>query len=110
MREQWSGPEAGVMLGTTRFFRDGALVDWEFARLEETDSATVLWPYPKGVRSARGFPLVRAGAEVVFENLAHDFPVRIVYRKLGPDHVAPRIEGRDGQGPGWELRRVPCPT
>lgn len=110
MREQWSEAVGGVMLGTTRFFRAGALVDWEFARLEQTDSAAVLWPYPRGERSEHGFPLVRAGEEAVFENLAHDFPVRIVYRRMGPDRVAPRIEGRDGDGAGWELRRVTCPS
>lgn len=110
MREQWSEPAGGVMLGTTRYVRDGHVVDFEFAALREVDETVTLWPYPGGERSAHGFPLVSADGEVVFENPAHDFPVRIVYRPDGVDRLAPRIEGADGEVREWELRRVPCPS
>lgn len=110
MREQWSEPAGGVMLGTTRYVRDGRVVDFEFAALREVDGTVTLWPYPGGERSAHGFPLVSADGDVVFENLAHDFPVRIVYRPDGVDRLAPRIEGADGEVREWELRRVPCPS
>lgn len=110
LREQWSEPAGGVMLGTTRYLRDGRVVDFEFAMLEETDGAVTLWPYPGGERSAHGFPLVAGDGEIVFENPEHDFPVRIIYRRVGPDDLAPRIEGRDGEARGWELRRVACPS
>lgn len=108
MREQWSDSDGGAMLGTTRYLREGVLVDWEFARILQSDSAIVLWPYPKGEQSPRGFSLVETGSDLVFENLEHDFPVRIIYRVVDSDHLAPRIEGPDGEGRGWELRRVPC--
>ena len=93
MREQWSEAEGGVMLGTTRFYRDGALVDFEFGMISTVEGALTLWPYPRGNRSEHGFPLVRTEPELVFENLEHDFPVRIIY----------------GNGPGWRLERVTCP-
>jgi len=109
MREQWSDADGGAMLGTTRYFRAGALVSFEFAQIVETDSAVVLWPYPGGERSPRGFPLVEADEELVFENLEHDFPVRIIYRVVDVDHLAPRIEGSDGDGRGWDLERARCP-
>lgn len=110
MREQWSEVEGNVMLGTTRFYRDGVLVDFEFASISVIDDAITLWPYPGGNRSPRGFPLVRSdGSEVVFENLEHDFPVRIIYARDGERAVAPRIEGRDGSSRGWALQRVTCP-
>ncbi len=108
MREQWSDAEGGVMLGTTRYFREGVLVSFEFGRIVATDTAIVLWPYPGGQQSPRGFPLVRGGTEVTFENLEHDFPVRIIYRVQDDDHLAPRIEGSDGDGRGWELVRTAC--
>ena len=109
MREQWTEADGGVMLGTTRFFRDGALADFEFAMIVEEDETAVLWPYPRGERSADGFPLVRVDEEYVFENLEHDFPVRIVYVRVGDDALAPRVEGPDGTGPSWSLKRVGCP-
>lgn len=109
MREQWSEAAGGVMLGTTRYLRDGMVVDWEFGRIVESEEGVTLWPYPKGTISEHGFPLVRADDEYVFENLEHDFPVRIVYVRSGENGLSPRIEGRDGTGPGWTLQRVPCP-
>ncbi len=110
VREQWSEGHGGVMLGTTRYFRDGALVDFEFAMISEDDGVATLWPYPRGERSQHGFPLVRVGEEAVFENLEHDFPVRIVYRPEGRDALTPRIEGSDGETRGWSLNRAPCPS
>jgi len=110
MREQWTEAEAGVMLGTTRYFRDGSLVDFEFAMIGLFDRHVALWPYPSGERSPRSFPLVRTeNEELVFENLEHDFPVRIIYAREGADAIAPRIEGRDGETREWSLKRVPCP-
>lgn len=110
MREQWTEAEGGVMLGTTRYFRDGVLADFEFAMLVEEDGRAVLWPYPRGKRSEHGFPLERVeGSEYVFENLAHDFPVRIIYVRDGTERLTPRIEGSDGEGPGWALQRTECP-
>jgi len=109
MREQWTEAAGGVMLGTTRYLRGGTVVDWEFARVVEDSDGVTLWPYPKGMISEHGFPLVQAGAEYVFENLEHDFPVRIIYVRVGDDALTPRIEGRDGTGPAWALERVDCP-
>ena len=107
--EQWTSAEGGLMLYTTRFVRDEAVVDWEFGRLEEAEEGLVLWPYPRGTISEHAFPLVSTDGEYVFENLEHDFPVRIVYARVGEDGLRPRIEGRDGNGMGWELSRVDCP-
>lgn len=108
--EQWTSAEGGMMLYTTRFVREGEVVDWEFGRLEETDEVVTLWPYPRGTISEHGFPLVSTDGEYVFENLEHDFPVRIVYTRVGEEGLEPRIEGRDGGGTGWELAKVDCPT
>ncbi len=110
MREQWSEPEGGVMLGTTRFFQDGVLADFEFGMFMEDEDGVTLWPYPRGERSKDGFPLVNStDTELVFENLDHDFPVRIIYARDGEDGLALRIEGRDGEQRGWTLRRTACP-
>jgi hypothetical protein len=109
MREQWTEAEGGVMLWTTRFFREGRLADFEFGMVVEEDGVPVLWPYPRGERSEHGFPLVSTEGAYVFENLEHDFPVRIVYVRDGADGLTPRIEGRDGEGTGWMLERVACP-
>lgn len=109
VREQWSEAEGGVMLGTTRYFRDGRLADFEFAMIVEGEEGVTLWPYPGGERSEHGFSLVSSDEGSVFENLLHDFPVRIVYARGGAGELLPRIEGRDGEGRGWRLEPVACP-
>jgi hypothetical protein len=110
LSEQWSEARGGIMLGTTRFLRDEAVVDWEFGRIEEDGEGVTLWPYPRGSISEQGFPLVRTGEEIVFENLGHDFPVRIVYAPQGPDSLRVRIEGADGRGQEWSVEREACPS
>jgi hypothetical protein len=50
--------------------------------------------------------------EVVFENLAHDFPQRIIYRLQDDGNLAARIEGNEkGQlrGVDFAMRRATCP-
>ena len=108
LREQWTEPLGGAMLGTTRFLRDGVVVDWEFGRIFEDGEGVTLWPYPRGVASEHGFGLVRAGEELVFENLLHDYPVRIIYAAERPNGLRVRIEGADGDGQRWSLVRTPC--
>jgi hypothetical protein len=109
VREQWTEAEGGMMMWTTRFLRDGQIADFEFGMLLADSAGTTLWPYPRGERSEHGFPLVRSEDEYVFENLEHDFPVRIVYVRDGENGLNPRIEGRDGEARGWSLTRVRCP-
>jgi len=112
MREQWSEPEGGLMLGSTLYLEAGSVTTFEFGLFSEDDSGVTLWPYPGGEKSEHGFPLARVsddGQEFVFENLEHDFPVRIVYARVGVNEMAPRIEGRDGNARGWSLRRTFCP-
>jgi hypothetical protein len=110
LREHWSEAVGGAMLGTTRFLRNGSVVDWEFGRIAEDAEGVTLWPHPRGVASEHGFRLVRAGAEAVFENLEHDFPVRIIYARESANALHVRIEGADGQGQGWWVERVECPA
>ena len=109
LREHWTEAQGGVMLGSTRFFRDGAVVDWEFGRIHAEGDGVVLWPYPRGSMSEHGFRLVRASPALVFENLEHDFPVRIIYTPTGTDALAVRAEGADGRGQQWSATRTQCP-
>jgi hypothetical protein len=53
-----------VLLGNTRHLRDSVVVDWEFGRIVESETGVTLWPYPRGVASPCGFPLVRAASEL----------------------------------------------
>jgi hypothetical protein len=104
--EQWLAPAGGTMLGVGRIVRQGKATEWEFMRIaSEADGRLVFHAQPSG-KAPDSFPAITlTDTEVVFENLQHGFPQRVVYGNDGPDRLNARIEGqRNGQ-----LRVVPYP-
>jgi len=104
--ERWSRPRGGVMLGTGRSGRDERLNDWEFLRIEaDATGVPSYWGSPRGAPPV-AFRLVSVSrTEAVFENLKHDYPARIVYRREGQALVA-TISAADGSNPtSWRYRR-----
>ena len=92
--EHWTPLAGGTMLGLSRTVDGGATVMYEFMRIARDDSGRLsFFAQPRGVAPA-GFPAIRTTpAEVVFENPAHDFPQRIVYRFEAPATLRAQIEG-----------------
>ena len=75
--EQWMGPRGGAMMGMSRTAASGLLYE----------------AHPSGQKSAT-FPVKeQTDASIVFEDLAHDFPQRIGYRRDGADAITAWIEG-----------------
>ena len=96
VEERWMGPGGGVMLGMGRTLKDGKLREYEYTRIVEADGSLAYVAEPSGQEKAT-FPLkTLTPAEAVFENPTHDFPQRVIYRRLGPDAVTGRIEGEIG--------------
>lgn len=91
-QEFWLPPAGGAMLGIGRTIRAGRMAEHEFLAIREVDGRLAYVARPSG-QPQTVFPLVRQTAmELVFENPAHDFPRRIIYRRT-PDGIAARIEG-----------------
>lgn len=109
--ERWSAPEGGLMLGTTRFLRDGKVTGWEFGHLASGPDGIVYTPYPGGNRSEHAFRRTEGEpGRVVFEAPEHDYPKRIRY-ELGRDEVLRvAIDGgaSDPSPRAWTLRRATC--
>ena len=106
MEELWTEPAGGVMLGLHRDVTAGRPAFFEYLRIEQQKSSVVYIASPRG-GAATEFALISAGAaEVVFENLEHDFPQRIIYRREG-DLLIVRIEGEvsgETNARQWEWR------
>jgi hypothetical protein len=112
--EQWTALAGGTMFGIGRTIKQGKTVDHEFLELrEDADGRVVFVAHPSRQKTAR-FPAIRlADGEVVFENVQHDFPQRVIYRLDGPDTLRARIEGmRNGtlRGVDFPMKRVSCDT
>lgn len=93
VEEYWSRPKAGLMIGMGRTVVRGKTVETESLRIEETGTGVDYVARPKGAPETR-FKLVRVSErEAVFENPAHDFPKRILYRLEADGGLSARIEG-----------------
>jgi Domain of unknown function (DUF6265) len=108
VEEHWMKPSAGVMLGMSRTAAGGKLVATEFLSIEPRDGKLAYVARPSG-QAMEAFPLVKASStEVVFENLAHDFPQRIIYRKT-PEGLHARVEAADGKkSQDFPMKAVSC--
>ena len=110
--EHWLPPAGGTMLGVARTVRDGRTRGFEFLRIAETDDGSlILVAMPSGQPPAT-FRLDAIGPEeVAFANPEHDFPQRIVYRRLNQDELLGRIEGETNDGMqqiNFPMTRVDC--
>jgi hypothetical protein len=111
VEEHWLAPRGGMMLGIGRTTRDDTLVEYEHTRIFARGDTLVFAATPSGQPPAEFRALRPAGDEVRFENLAHDFPQRVIYRRLGADSLFARVEGmRGGQVRGFDFPygRVSC--
>ena len=109
--EQWMAPEGGAMLGMSRTVRAGKMTGYEFLRIVRDDISVKYVSRPSQNTTDTDFRLLKSSAnEVVFENLQHDFPQRIIYRREG-DKLTARIEATSSgktRGIDFPYRRVAC--
>lgn len=108
--ESWTPPTVNVMLGTTRYLAADRTVSWEFTLIEADSGGITMTPHPRG-QAPTPFRLTRLAPDTaVFENPAHDFPQRIVYRRAADTLIA-RIEADTPRVRGTEWRMTPatCP-
>ena len=92
MEEVWTTSAGNVMLGLHRDVKPNGKASFEFMRIEAKDGKVVYQAQPGG-RPATPFALKsETASRVVFENLGHDFPQRIIYWRSG-GRLCARVEG-----------------
>ena len=109
--EHWMPAAGGALLGMSRTVRGGKMVGYEFMRIAPADGKLIFHAQPAG-KPADSFAASKQSAnEVVFENLQHDFPQRVIYRFEAPDKLKASIEGtRNGalRTIAYPMTRVSC--
>lgn len=99
------------MLGMSRTVAGGAMRAWEALRIQQDNGRLAYIAQPNG-GSATAFPaMITTDTLAMFENLAHDFPQRIAYRKVSADSVVARISAeKDGRTRGMDIpmKKVRC--
>jgi hypothetical protein len=109
--EHWMKPLGGSMLGMSRTVVGTRTAEFEFLQIRRNGDAIVYIAKPSGQAEATFTLKTVTAGEVVFENPAHDFPQRIIYRLAAPGALHARIEGtRDGKTRGidFPMKRGEC--
>ena len=109
--EQWMRPAGNSMIGMSRTVRNGKTVGFEFLRIVQDETGINYISRPSQNKEETAFKLIKSGPnEAVFENPAHDFPQRIIYR-LDKTNLFARIEGTNNgkvMGIDFPMTRAKC--
>lgn len=109
--EQWMAPRAGLMLGAGRTTADARVTSFEQMRVEDAQGRLVFTSKPSNKPEDSFTALDGDEGRVVFENLMHPFPQRVIYQREADGSLAARIEGNRGDrilGIDFPMRRVAC--
>jgi hypothetical protein len=113
VEEMWMAPAGDGMLGAGRTVARGRIVDHEFLQIRAQNGRLVYIAKPAGQPEATFTASTVGEKEVVFENPAHDFPQRVIYRLRDDGSLLARIEGKEkGQARGvdFPMQRAACPS
>ncbi len=109
--EMWMPPDGELMLGASRTVAGGVTREYEQLRLHAAGDTLVYTASPSGQRETAFRSTQASDSGFTVENLAHDFPQRIIYRRRGADSLVARIEGPGPSGTrgiDFPMRRVAC--
>lgn len=104
--ENWFGAGSGTLLGTN--LTQGEHTSFEFLRVAANGRGGFsYYAMPNGAAVTEFTMTSNENNRAVFENLTHDFPQRVIYRREG-NRLHARIEGEIGgrlEGQDWTFRR-----
>lgn len=109
--EMWMPPGGDIMLGGSRTVVGEVARETEQLRLTAQGGHLVYHALVSGQPATPFTSVMVSDSSFTVENLTHDFPQRIIYRRRGADSLIARIEG---PGPGgvrgveYPMRRVSC--
>jgi hypothetical protein len=114
IEENWTAADSDVMLATTRYLDDntGRTRAWELSRIVADSAGIVLYPAPNGNQQGRFRLVTTSTTEARFEDPSHDFPKRIIYRRVDARRLTVRVDGGEGDRNAQEFRleSVACPA
>ena len=103
VQEQWLAPLGGTMMGISRTVKGGRTVEHEFLQIRDVNGTLAYVAKPSGQAEATFMLTTFSEKEAIFENPAHDFPQRILYRQTA-DGLTARVDGtRNGQTRGIDF-------
>ena len=97
IEEHWTVPSGGTMIGMGRTVVGEKTAEFEFLRIEQRGDDIYYVANPNANCPQTDFKLTRlTGQEVIFENPAHDYPKRVMYRKNSNGSLVASIDAGEG--------------
>ena len=97
IEEHWTRPAGGTMIGMGRTVVGDKTAEFEFLRIEQRGNDLFYVANPNANCPQTDFKLTRlSGQEVIFENPAHDYPKRVIYRKNSDGSLVASIDAGEG--------------
>jgi len=97
IEEHWTCPAGGTMIGMGRTVVGDKTAEFEFLRIEQRGNDLFYVANPNANCPQTDFKLTRlSGQEVIFENPAHDYPKRVIYRKNSDGSLVASIDAGEG--------------
>ena len=97
IEEHWTVPAGGTMIGMGRVVAGEKTAEFEFLRIEQRGNDLYYVANPNANCPQTDFKLTRlTGQEVIFENPAHDYPKRVMYRKNSDGSLVASIDAGEG--------------
>ena len=109
--EMWLPPAGGLTLGSNRTVVNDTTSAYEQLMLREEGGRLVFVARPSGQAETSFTSTAVSDSGFTVENLAHDFPQRIIYRRVSADSLVARIEGPSPSGTSgrdFPMRRIAC--
>jgi hypothetical protein len=110
--EHWMPLVGNTLLGISRTIRGGNTVAYEFMRVANAPDGTLAFFAQPSGKAPASFPLLTLTAtKVIFENLEHEFPQRVIYRLESPAKLFASIEGKSNgvnKSIEYPMVRVSC--
>jgi len=100
VEEHWTTADGGLMLGVGRTVPKSGKTDFELLRIEKVDGKLTYLAMPHAAQATPFTMKSLTDSRVVFENLEHDFPQRIIYWRDG-QRLCARVESKSGEGEEW---------
>lgn len=110
-QENWTRPQAGMMLGVGHTVKEGKTLEFEFMRIHEENGDIFFTAKPSGQPEASFKLISYKDNKAVFENPQHDFPQRVIYERQPDGSLLARIEGEMSgrkRGIDFPFKRVKC--
>jgi len=97
IEEHWTVPAGSTMIGMGRTVVGEKTAEFEFLRIEQRGDDIYYVANPNANCPQTDFKLTRlTGQEVIFENPAHDYPKRVMYRKNSDGSLVASIDAGEG--------------